>query len=328
MCHCCCFTCCCCCCAKSPMKTINISLIVLISINLFISLITTANRAGNTAQYKDSLQILKELEEGHYSRYENDYDYDNYYNENDYDYDNYYDENKYYPRDYYNHDINNVSLFKSWKNVELVLNLLRFILLLFQFMIIFYLLSKRLKNLDLPEKSLPRAIILSIGSMILSIIQLIYSIIITILILLTMDTIEGMRSYSDVTSTDFNTRSYFNIFLNIKIIVLFSIFISFSYRIYYNGIYNKGKNDYVESKTNQPNLNPSQNKNVIIMPQNGQYPYPQPIIPGQNVGDLIYQGNYNQNKPNEKGTSDISDNENTQNNDNYVIYSQEKIIQE
>ena len=55
MCHCCCFTCCCCCCAKSPMKTINISLIVLISINLFISLITTANRAGNTAQYKDSL---------------------------------------------------------------------------------------------------------------------------------------------------------------------------------------------------------------------------------------------------------------------------------
>ena len=302
MCHCCCFTCCCCCCAKSPMKTINISLIVLISINLFISLITTANRAGNTAQYKDSLQILKELEEDH--------------------------ENKYYPRDYYNHDINNVSLFKSWKNVELVLNLLRFILLLFQFMIIFYLLSKRLKNLDLPEKSLPRAIILSIGSMILSIIQLIYSIIITILILLTMDTIEGMRSYSDVTSTDFNTRSYFNIFLNITIIILFSICISFSYRIYYNGIYNKGKNDYVESKTNQPNLNPSQNQNVIIVPQNGQYPYPQPIIPGQNVGELIYQGNYNQNKPNEKGTSDISDNENTQNNDNYVIYSQEKIIQE
>jgi ABC-type multidrug transport system permease subunit len=223
------------------MKTINISLIVLISINLFISLITTANRAGNTAQYKDSLQILKELEEGHYSRYENDYDYDNYYNENDYDYDNYYDENKYYPRDYYNHDINNVSLFKSWKNVELVLNLLRFILLLFQFVIIFYLLSKRLKNLDLPEKSLPRAIILSIGSMILSIIQLIYSIIIAILILLTMNTIEEIESYSDDTSSDFNTRSYFNIFLNITIIVLFSICISFSYRIYYNGIYNKGK---------------------------------------------------------------------------------------
>ena len=56
-----------------------------------------------------------------------------------------------------------------------------------------------------------------------------------------MDTIEGMRSYSDVTSTDFNTRSYFNIFLNITIIILFSICISFSYRIYYNGIYNKGK---------------------------------------------------------------------------------------
>ena len=308
MCHCCCFTCCCCCCAKSPMKTINISLIVLISINLFISLITTANRAGNTDQYKDSLQILKELEEVHYSRYKNDYDYDNYsyYDESDYDYNySYYDENKYYPRDYYNHDINNVSLFKSWKNAELVLNLLRFILLLFQFVIIFYLLSKRLKNLDLPEKSLPRAIILSIGSMILSIIQLIYSIIITILILLTMDTIEEMRSYSDVTSTDFNTRSYFNIVLNITMIVLFSICISFSYRIYYNGIYNKGKNDYVESKTNQPNLNPSQNQNVIIVPQNGQYPYPQPIIPGQNVGELIYQGNYNQNKPNEKGTSDI-----------------------
>ena len=296
MCHCCCFTCCCCCCAKSPMKTINISLIVLISINLFISLITTANRAGNTAQYKDSLQILKELEEDH--------------------------ENKYYPRYYYNHDINNVSLFKSWKNAELVLNLLRLILLLFQFVIIFYLLSKRLKNLDLPEKSLPRAIILSIGSMILSIIQLIYSIIIAILILLTMNTIEEIESYSDDTSSDFNTRSYFNIFLNITIIVLFSICISFSYRIYYNGIYNKGKNDYVESKTNQPNLNPSQNQNVIIVPQNGQYPYPQPIIPGQNVGELIYQGNYNQNKPNEKGTSDISDNENTQNNDNYVIYSQ------
>ena len=308
MCHCCCFTCCCCCCAKSPMKTINISLIVLISINLFISLITTANRAGNTDQYKDSLQILKELEEVHYSRYKNDYDYDNYshYDESDYDYNySYFDENKYYPRDYYNHDISNVSLFKSWKNAELVLNLLRFILLLFQFMIIFYLLYKRLKNLDLPEKSLPRVIILSIGSMILSIIQLIYSIIITILILLTMDTIEEMRSYSDVTSTDFNTRSYFNIVLNITMIVLFSICISFSYRIYYNVMYNKGKNDYVESKTNQPNLNPSQNQNVIIMSQNGQYPYPQPIIPGQNVGELIYQGNYNQNKPNEKGTSDI-----------------------
>ena len=234
------------------------------------------------------------MEEGHYSRYENDYDYDNYY-----------DENKYYPRDYYNHDINNVSLFKSWKNSELVLNLLRFILLLFQFVIIFYLLSKRLKNLDLPEKSLPRAIILSIGSMILSIIQLIYSIIIAILILLTMNTIEEIESYSDDTSSDFNTRSYFNIFLNITIIILFSICISFSYRIYYNGMYNKGKNDYVESKTNQPNLNPSQNQNVIIVPQNGQYPYPQPIIPGQNVGELIYQGNYNQNKPNEKGTSDI-----------------------
>ncbi len=310
MCHCCCFTCCCCCCAKSPMKTINISLIVLISINLFLSLITTANRAGNTAQYKDSLQILKELEEGHYSRYENDYNYDNYshYDESDYDYNYSYDENKYYPRDYYKHDISNVSLFKSWKNRELVLNLLRFILLLFQFMIIFYLLYKRLKNLDLPEKSLPRVIILSIGSMILSIIQLIYSIIIAILILLTMNTIDEideMRSDIDVTSNDFNIRASLNIILNITMIVLFSICISFSYRIYYNGIYNKGKNDYVESKTNQPNLNPSQNQNVIIMPQNGQYPYPQPINPSQKVGELIYQGNYNQNKPNEKGTSGI-----------------------
>ncbi len=121
----------------------------------------------------------------------------------------------------------------------------------------------------------------------------------------TIDEIDEMRSDIDVTSNDFNIRASLNIILNITMIVLFSICISFSYRIYYNGIYNKGKNDYVESKTNQPNLNPSQNQNVIIMPQNGQYPYPQPINPSQKVGELIYQGNYNQNKPNEKGTSGI-----------------------
>jgi len=148
------------------MKTLNISLFVLITISLIFSFITSVNRAGKTSRYKDDLELLKFYKEYFYynlrTLIERTYYYDD-------------DGRKIiYPAE----EISYVSLFKNWKKGELTVNLLRFILTLFHFLISGYLLLMRSKNLDLLENSLQRATYLSIGSLSFSIILLIFTIII------------------------------------------------------------------------------------------------------------------------------------------------------
>ena len=278
------------------MKALNTSLFVLITISLILSFITTVNRAGKTSRYKQDLELLKLY---------NEYFYD--YNlrtlkEREYFYD---DQGRkiIYPAE----EISYVSLFKNWKKGELTVNLLRFILTLFHFLISGYLLLMRSKNLDLLENSLQKATYLSIGSLSFSIILLIFTIIIENLRALTLITDDEIGYYYENKITNFVNRSNWNIFLDTILIILFTICISFSYRLYHNAKYNKGKNTPVLGiqqtiRVNQPNVIIPQNQpGVIMVDQNGQYIYAQPIPTAQVMPGVIYQGYYNNQMNNQQG---------------------------
>ena len=289
----CCLT---CCCVRAPMKALNTSLFVLITISLIFSFITTVNRAGKTSRYKQDLELLKLY---------NEYFYD--YNlrtlkEREYFYD---DQGRkiIYPAE----EISYVSLFKNWKKGELTVNLLRFILTLFHFLISGYLLLMRSKNLDLLENSLQRATYLSIGSLSFSIILLIFTIIIEYLRSLTLITDDEIGYYDENKVTNFVNRSSRNIFTDTMLLIFFSICISFSYRLYYNAKYNKGRNlpalgVQQTIRINQPNVIIPQNQpGVIMVAQNGQYSYAQPIPTAQVMPVVIYQGYYNNQMNNMQG---------------------------
>ena len=289
----CCLT---CCCARAPMKTLNISLFVLITISLIFSFITTLNRAGKTSRYKEDLELLKLDKEYFYClnlRTLNERRY-------------FYDDNGrkiICPEE----EISNISLFKNWKKGELTVNLLRFILTLFHFLISGYLLLMRSKNLDLLENSLQRATYLSIGSLSFSIILLIFTIIIEYLRSLTIITDDEIGYYYENKITNFVNRSSRNIFTDTMLLIFFSICISFSYRLYYNAKYNKGRNLPVLGvqqtiRINQPNVIIPQNQpGVIMVAQNGQYSYAQPIPNAQVMPVVIYQGYYNNQMNNQQG---------------------------
>ena len=203
----CCLT---CCCVRAPMKALNTSLFVLITISLIFSFITSVNRAGKTSRYKEDLELLK-LDKGTFYclnlRTLNERRY-------------FYDDNGrkiVWPEE----EINYVSLFKNWKKGELTVNLLRFILTLFHFLISGYLLLMRTKNLDLPENSLQRATYLSIGSLSFSIILLIFTIIIEYLRSLTMITDDEIGYYDVNKITNFVNRTIWNTFLDTILIIFF-----------------------------------------------------------------------------------------------------------
>ena len=289
----CCLT---CCCVRAPMKALNTSLFVLITISLILSFITTVNRAGKTSRYKQDLELLKLY---------NEYFYD--YNlrtlkEREYFYDDH-GRKIICPEE----EISYVSLFKNWKKGELTVNLLRFILTLFHFLISGYLLLMRSKNLDLLENSLQKATYLSIGSLSFSIILLIFTIIIEHLRAMTLITDDEIGYYDENKVTNFVNRSSRNIFTDTMLLIFFSICISFSYRLYYNAKYNKGRNLPVLGvqqtiRINQPNVIIPQNQpGVIIVDQNGQYIYAQPIPTAQVMPGVIYQGYYNNQMNNQQG---------------------------
>ena len=289
----CCLT---CCCVRAPMKALNTSLFVLITISLIFSFITTVNRAGKTSRYKQDLELLKLY---------NEYFYD--YNlrtlkEREYFYDDH-GRKIICPEE----EISYVSLFKNWKKGELTVNLLRFILTLFHFLISGYLLLMRSKNLDLLENSLQRATYLSIGSLSFSIILLIFTIIIEHLRAMTLITDDEIGMYDVNKITNFVNRTIWNTFLDTILIIFFSICISFSYRLYYNAKYNKGRNlpalgVQQTIRINQPNVIIPQNQpGVIMVDQNGQYIYAQPIPTAQVMPGVIYQGYYNNQMNNQQG---------------------------
>ena len=114
--------------------------------------------------------------------------------------------------------------------------------------------------------------------------------------------------YYDVNKiTNFVNRTIWNTFLDTILIILFSICISFSYRLYHNAKYNKGKNTPVLGiqqtiRVNQPNVIIPQNQpGIIMVDQNGQYIYAQPIPNAQVMPGIIYQGYYNNQMNNMQG---------------------------
>ena len=298
----CCLT---CCCARAPMKTLNIALFILITISLIFSFITTLNRAGKTSRYKEDLELLKLGTKKLFlvcSYFDDDDDRLRALNERTY----FYDDNGrkiVCPEE----EISYVSFFKNWEKGELTVNLLRFFLTLFHFLISGYLLLMRSKNLDLLENSLQRATYLSIGSLSFSIILLIFTIIIEYLRSLTLITDDEIGMYDVNKITTFVHRSVWNTFLDTILIILFSICISFSYRLYHNAKYNKGRNIPVLGvqqtiRVNQPNVIIPQNQpGIIMVDQNGQYSYAQPIPTAQVMPVIIYQGYYNNQMNNQQG---------------------------
>jgi hypothetical protein len=123
------------------MKTLNIALFILITISLIFSFITTVNRAGKTSRYKEDLELLKLGTNTLIliCSYFDDYNLRTL-NERTY----FYDDNGrklVCPAE----EISYVSLFENWKKGELTVNLLRFFLTLFHFLISGYLLLMRSK---------------------------------------------------------------------------------------------------------------------------------------------------------------------------------------
>ena len=298
-----------CCCRKSPMKTINLSLLVLISCCLFFSLLTSLIRSGKTSRYKEDLIYL------------------NLYNNDDIS------TLRYLPNiikeenlnlrnlrnyTYYNgkeiatpeEEIEYQSLFKNWKKTEITLNLIRFFLFFFHFFIALYFLITRNKSLDLNENIFGKILSLSMASITLCIIQIVYTTILMYLRSMTVTTDDQIGFFYDINeTTNFARCSAWNIIFDIIIVVLISICICFSYRIYYNVKFYKGKN-IVEINKNGViqivQVNPNIQPGIIMVDQNGQYLYAQPIGNNQ-IPNIIYQGGYN-----------IQGNINNGNNQNFI----------
>ncbi len=285
-----------CCCRNSPMKTINISLLVLISCCLFFSLLTTIIRSAKTSRYKEDLDYLKYLSPENENqltlRYlpniikEQNSTFRNLRNYDDYNRKEYIEPQS---------EISYQSLFKKWKKIEIALNLIRFFLFIFHFIISLHFLINRNKSLDLIESILPITIKLSIGSITLCIIQIIYTPILMYLRTMTFITDQQIGGYYEDETTDFVNCSSWNVFFDTIIIILIGICLSFSYRIYYNAKNYNGKNIIQINKNGVVQIvqvNPNVQPGFIMVDQNGQYLYAQPIGNNQ-VPNIMYQGGYN-----------------------------------
>ena len=282
-----------CCCRNSPMKTINISLLVLIACSLFFSLLTTIIRSAKTSRYKEDLVYLKYKYENQLTlRYlpniikEQNSTFRNLRNYDDYNRKEYIEPQS---------EISYQSLFKKWKKIEIALNLIRFFLFIFHFIISLHFLINRNKSLDLIESILPITIKLSIGSITLCIIQIIYTPILMYLRTMTFITDQQIGGYYEDETTDFVNCSSWNVFFDTIIIILIGICLSFSYRIYYNAKNYNGKNIIQINKNGVVQIvqvNPNVQPGFIMVDQNGQYLYAQPIGNNQ-VPNIMYQGGYN-----------------------------------
>ena len=282
-----------CCCRNSPMKSINISLLVLISCCVFFSFLTTVIRAAKTSRYEYDLQYLNQtfIEDDSYvfRNLQNTIKDKNSTLRNLRDY--YYNNGVLEPQS----QINYKSLFKKWEKVEITLNLLRFFLFIPHFIISLFFLIKRSKSLDLIESILPKTINLSIISIALCIIQLIYTIILLFLRSMTVVSDEQIGGYYEDETTNFAILNGWNASFDTIIIILIAICLSFSYRIYYNSKFYKGKNIININKNGVVQIvqvNPNIQPGFIMVDQNGQYLYAQPIGNNQ-VPNIVYQGGYN-----------------------------------
>ena len=123
-----------CCCRNSPMKSINISLLVLISCCVFFSFLTTVIRSAKTSRYEYDLQYLNQtfIEDDSYvfRNLQNTIKDKNSTLRNLRDY--YYNNGVLEPQS----QINYKSLFKKWEKVEITLNLMIYFFLLKKIMIL------------------------------------------------------------------------------------------------------------------------------------------------------------------------------------------------
>ena len=286
------------CCRYSSMKTISTALLVLTSISLFFSIIILVIPAANTGRYDRAKNYLQAIENNEVPLVD------------ERDLRNLYD---YYTRlpngDKFkltSDTISFTSLFKKWKEVELVINILGLIIILPLFVTnILIFCIKRDKNGDITDqKLLKRFTNFSLCDLILLIILIVYSVIVSFLRAMVYITDEDIGLYNMSKGNSFQTRIAYADSLNTIQLILFSVSISLTYKLYYNGKHFKGKN------TNQ-----TYNNNVIavgamnpVMPVaivNGQYVY------GQNgVPYIVVQDPQNMNFNNNNNYNNINNNNN------------------
>ena len=250
MCVCCCVT---CFCKNSKMKLINILYILFISISIFFSLLTCIILSNKTSRYSEALKYLKEINEqkksnirllNNRTRTIINYNGEQYYiNEEEISYQN---------------------VFKNWKKIELPFNLIRLFLYLPLLYFSYHFLSLRLKSLDLNENILIKTAKLAMINFIFLIVCLIFNICLIYLRILTISTDEEIGLYKVNKITNFVKYTSLNIFFDVIIIILNSICLGLSFRIYENAKYNKGKNCPIIDKQKQnniPNVNSTNNLN-------------------------------------------------------------------
>ena len=117
--------------------------------------------------------------------------------------------------------------------------------------------------MDLNENILLKISKLAKINFLFLIVCLIYNVCLIYLRILTISTDEEIGLYKINQITNFVKYTSFNILFDVVIIVLNSICISLSFRIYVNAKYHKGKNDPIidkEKKDNLPNIN---SKNIL-----------------------------------------------------------------
>ena len=281
-----------CCYQNASMIKVNKSFLLLTSIILFFTIITTGIRSAETSRFKKDLQLIE--------YFENQTDYSNQETFNNI--------NIRKLRSYTiingkkianpKEEINYVSLFKKWKKTELILNLIRFILTIPLFILSLYIFIIRIKILDLVQNILFKITILSIICILLIILLLIYTFIIFYCRGMTLITDDDLGYFNIEKTTNFASATVWNMVFDIIIIVFLSICINFTYKIYYNSKYCKGKNIInKEGKVVQVfQVNPyNNNKNgFIIEEQKGQY------IESNQI-PIIYSQNIQYSNPNEEG---------------------------
>ena len=161
-------------------------------------------------------------------------------------------------------EISYQNVFKNWKKIELPFNLIRLFLYLPLLYFSYHFLSLRLKSLDLNENILIKTAKLAMINFIFLIVCLIFNICLIYLRILTISTDEEIGLYKVNKITNFVKYTSLNIFFDVIIIILNSICLGLSFRIYENAKYNKGKNCPIIDKQKQnniPNVNSTNNLN-------------------------------------------------------------------
>ena len=320
-----CICCVTCCCMNYPMKTITRLFLIFTSVSFFFSILILCFPAANTGRYDKAKTYLMAIENNEIPVVD--------------------------PNDLRNLissettivngkeirltrvPIRYSSIYKKWKNTELIVNIINLIIIIPLFVTnILILCIKRDNNGNITDKKLLKRLQnLSMLDLILLIVFIVYCIILSYLRTLVIICDQDIGLYYEDDINSFQWRTSFADSLNLIQLLSSSISISFAYKLYYNAKYYNGRNTNQNNNNNIIAIN-NMNQGIPVaivnaQPVNGQYIYGQSVVPIYVVQDpqnMNYNNNNynNSNRNNTNLRSYRSNSINRRNNQNDIEVSE------